>query len=163
MKNLLTKLSNLIKRAVITLTNADDKVISYNQVKYLGKSAIVENVYPYGLSANAPVGGISLLFVVGNNEGNLAAIPYCQSERLKNKNPGEVTVGSPLTGSYIKFLADGDIVIHSVKNVTIECATLNVTGKTNLGSGGAAIARVGDTVDLGSGLILTGSTNNTSN
>lgn len=113
MKNIQAKLSNLIKRGAITLTNADNKSVSYGQVKYLGKTALVENVYPYGLNAHAPVGGISLLFSVGDNEGNLASIPYCQSERFKNLKPGEVVIGSPATGSYIKFSQSNEIIAQA--------------------------------------------------
>lgn len=124
MRNLLAKLSNIIKRAAITLTNADDKVISYSQVKYLNNTALAENIYPYGMNANAPAGTISVLFTVGNNEGNLAAIPYCQSERFKNLKSGEVVVGSPSTGSYIKFDQGKTISINSESEINLSSSSI---------------------------------------
>lgn len=120
MHNLLTKISNLVKRAVITLTNDDSKNISHCQATYLDKVSPIETIYPYGFGANAPVGNIVLLFNIGANEANLAGIPYSQKDRFKNLKSGEVVVGSPKTGSYIKFLENGDIEILSKEDLKID-------------------------------------------
>jgi phage gp45-like len=126
MKYLLTKISNVVKRALITLINNDSKSIAHCQAKYLDKVANIETIYPYGLSANAPVGNIVLLFNVGSNEANLAGIPYSQKDRFKNLKSGEVIVGSPKSGSYIKFLENGDIEIESKNNLTINAKKVNI-------------------------------------
>jgi phage gp45-like len=119
MRHLINKISNIIKRAVITLVNDDSKNIAHCQVSYNDKPATIETIYPYGMSANAPVGNIVLLFNVGSNEANLAGIPYSQQDRFKSLKSGESIFGNPISGCYIKFLENGDIELLSKKNVKI--------------------------------------------
>lgn len=130
---LLTKISNVVKRSVITLNNDDEKNISYCQISYLNKDAHMEQIYPYGFSAQAPAGNIVLFFSVNGNEANLAGIPYSQQTRFKNLKSGEVIVGSPASGSYVKFSSNGDIEILSKQKITINAeADVDVTTKGNI-------------------------------
>jgi len=197
MKHLANKITNYVKRVLITAVGKDDKPISHCQVTYLSKIAAAECIYPYGMSAVAPVDNIGLAFTVCGNEANLAVMPYSQQDRFKNLKSGEVTFGSPVSGSYIKFLENGDIeitckgklIVSTVTDIDMTAQTFNVTapamnftsgsfsfgfstsgifngnGTFNFGTGGAAIARLGDevVVDGKTGLITTGSIHNTSN
>ena len=211
MHKLQNKISSITKRAMITSPGDDDKDIAYCQVTYLGKVTNIETIYPYGMSAKAPANNIVMLSNVGSNEANLVGTPYSQQGRFKSLQVGEVVVGNPVTGSYVKFLANGDIQIESkgklivnaakdmtvnvvnelditAKDIKINSETFALTsqtmqftsgsfsfgfdtsgvfqgnGKFNFGTGGLAIARVGDQVIVGgvTGAITTGSTNNTS-
>jgi hypothetical protein len=112
-----SKLTNMIKRSYITLPDKDDKDYSTAQVGYFGRTSYIQTIYPYGMSANAPANTLDLQFNIMGQEENLAAIPYCAKERFRGLKIGEVIFGSPVTKSYIKFLEDKSIYIHSLKDV----------------------------------------------
>lgn len=130
MNNILTKISSMLKKAIITLTNDDSKDISYTQVSYLEKTTNIENIYPYGFSASAPVGNIVLVGTVGSNEANLVGIPYSQKNRFKNLKSGEVVIGNPITGSNIKFSENKDINLYSLGNFIVDI-TNNLSLQSN--------------------------------
>ena len=135
-----SKVSNLIKRAVVTLTNKDSGQFAATQVKWMrDKVAITEVVHPYGLSSNAPVNSLALMFNVMGQEENRAAIVYDPKNRFKNLKEGEVALGNFVTRSVIKFLENGDIEITGIadQNVTLT-GDMNVTvgGDVNLESTG---------------------------
>lgn len=146
MRSILNKIQNLIKRGVVSLTNNDSAAISYAQIKFLNKAANVEYLFPYGINANPPTGTMVGHFAFGANEGNLGGVPYTRQERFKNLKAGEVVVGSPKSGSYIKFLENGDIEINSkgkvivnavsditattTGNINANCNTYNLVGQT---------------------------------
>ncbi len=133
MNNLFTKISNVVKRGIITLGNNDSKPVAHCQISYLGKTSNMEQIFPYGFSAQAPVGNIALFFAVGGNEANLAGIPYSQQDRFKGLKSGEVIVGSPASGSYVKFLANGDIEILSKQKITVNTISdIDVIAKGNI-------------------------------
>jgi hypothetical protein len=131
------RVSNLIKTAYCTLPDNDQGDYSSAQVSYYGKVAYTQTIYPYGLQANAPTNTLYKLINNMGQEENTCAIPYCAKERFKGLQAGEVVIGSPLTGSYVKFLADGSIKILS-KNKLNESITndaiINIGGKTTLNS-----------------------------
>lgn len=189
MNFLLQKLVNMIKRGLVTLPGSDADPYCRTQVSYMGKTKNIEVVFPYGLAANLPENALVLLFNVQGQEENMAGIGNTPTQRFKNLAPGEVVVGSPRFGNYVKFGASGVIEIASTGalNVTVPgSANLTVAGETklmgtgkitidgsgevlikgasaiNLGEGGAAVARVGDSVQVDPGThvgtILTGST-----
>jgi hypothetical protein len=122
-----TKLSNLIKKAYVALTSKDDKDYSTAQINYYGKTTYIQTLYPYGFSANAPLNTLILLMNVMGQEENLIGIPYCAKERFKNLKSGEVVIGSPISGSYLKFKSDGDIEIICKKDLKI-----TVTNESNI-------------------------------
>jgi phage gp45-like len=133
MNNIYTKISSIVKRAFITLGNDDSKTVSHCHATYLDKISPLEAIYPYGFSANAPIGGMVLVFTVGGSEANLAGIPYSQQERFKGLKSGEVVIGSPTSGSYIKFLANGDIEILSKQKITVNTTSdIDVNAKGNI-------------------------------
>lgn len=210
MRMIKTLISNIVKRAYVSLSKTDDADIPVVQVSYLGKTGDSEMLSPYGLSVRLPRDIQVLLFAIQAQENNRLCMGYSQTDRFKNLEEGEVVIGNPLTKSFVKFDKDGNIDIESKAKIVINSTsdveitnsgklTVNSTGnviistnadvalnctnidivasgdvslkatgsvdvdapQVNLGTGGAAIARVGDDVDLGTGKILTGG-NNTS-
>lgn len=210
MRTLKTLISNIVKRALVSLSKTDDADIPVVQVSYLGKTGDSEVLSPYGISVRLPKDIQVLLFAVQSQENNRLCIGYSQTDRFKNLEEGEVVIGNPLTKSFVKFDKDGNIDIESKAKIVINSAsdveitnsgklTVNSTGnvivatngdvaltgtdidivangdvslkatgvvdvvspQVNLGTSGAAIARVGDDVNLTTGKIITGG-NNTS-
>ncbi len=181
MMSLLTKIINLCKRGFVSNSLQDDKDSSIAQITYFGKTGISEIVSPYGLSSRLPVGTQTLTFSVQGQENNRASIGYSQEDRFKNLLEGEVVVGNPKTGASVKFSIDGSIIINpsptgsliinSNGDLSISAngdIKLKATGevdvdatRVNLGTGGPAIARVGDSVLVGTstGTITSGGSN----
>lgn len=112
------KILNMVRKAYISLTNDDSADYSTIQVTYQGKQNNAQPIYPYGLNANAPEQTLIMLYRIGSEE-NLFGIPYACKERFRNLKKGEVTIGSPKTGSYIKFLENGDIEMYTTSNINI--------------------------------------------
>lgn len=163
-KMILTKTQNLVKRGYVSLLDQDDKNVPHNQVSYLGKTGISERISPYGLYANLPKDTQVLLFSVCGDEANLAHIGYSQDKRFKNLKNGEVLVGNPQTQSYVKFDADGNIEVEAKGKLIInvsgdaEIKANNVkidAAKVDLGVGGKAIARQGDSITTGGTIVAT--------
>lgn len=166
LKKVISQFQNLVRRAHVTLAGKDDKQFSTSQVSAMDRVMNIETVYPYGMSANAPVDTLVLIFNVQGDEGNVAGIPYSSLGRFKDLKPGEVIFGNPGTDSFVKFLADGGIEINAKGIVTVKAAgqvvfdapvvcnqgfNANGTSVMNLGTGGAAIARAGDPVKVNVG------------
>ncbi len=187
-----------IKRAVLSLVSKDDGEFSVGQANYNGKTGDTELVWPYGFFANPPLGASILMFNVQGQEENRAGIASFPQMRFKNLKEGEVGIANFMTGSVMKFLADGSIEVTATNgmnitvtpdlnivvagNVNIAVAggvslsagadvsidgtgqTVNLYGSYNLGGpGGAAIARVGDSVSCAAGIgtIISGSSAHT--
>lgn len=98
------------------------------RVKGLGKESTVYVVYPYGLTANAPEGALCLSWQVEGQESNRVSIADFPQSRPKNLEPGEVVVSNYLTGSEVRFKANGDIdiTVNSDVNV-IASGNANIT------------------------------------
>lgn len=150
-------LRNLIKRGYISneIINNTAPYLS-TQITYFDKTTNAEMIFPYGLQAIPPKNTIGLLVNILGYEDNLGFIPYTQNERFKILvAEGEIIVGSPKTGSYVYFKANGDIDIESKNKINInvngdvELKAANVkidAGKTDLGIGGKKIALDGDPI-----------------
>lgn len=123
-------LNNIIRRAYVTLTNADDKNCAHTQVSSMDKIMDIEAIYPYGLFAQAPLNSLALIFSIQNNEENIAGICYAATDRFKNLKPGEVLLGNVSTGTYIKMDKEGNIEIVSKNdiNATID-GNVNLTAQ----------------------------------
>lgn len=122
------------------------------RVRGLNKDSTVYVVYPYGLTANAPIGALSVSWQVGGQESDRVAITDCPQTRPKDLLPGEVVVSNHLTKSEVRFRENGDIDITSTAKVNIMAATdVNITA-------------VGDMTLSATNIITTGFlTNNGSN
>lgn len=159
-----------IKKAHITMHSSDTSNYTCSQVSYYGKVTAVQTAFPYGFSASPPKGELALIVNIAGQEENQIAFPYSTKNRNKGLKLGEVAIGNPTTGAYIKFLADGSIEIVSKKDIIVNCANGNTTitatntyikGHTELGDSGEQIARKGDSVlvDGKTGTITGGGTN----
>ena len=137
-------LINLIKRAVSTSTANDSSVTQLTQIKYYDKVSQSEIIHDYGFSSSAPRGSVVYCFSCGGNEQNLIGIANHVLSRFKNLSEGEVVIGNQLTGTYIKFDKNGDIIIGG-GNVIIE-QNLLVKGDItdNSGSNSATLKTLRD-------------------
>ena len=152
----MTKLFNLIKNAIISLSGKDSADFPTAQVDYLGKTKEIELVFPYGLAANPKEKCFTLLFSVNGQEDNILGIAHNPTNRFKNLTPGEVVVGNSYVNTKIYFKADGTIEIFTDKTLNINANNIN------LGSSGKAIARKDDEV-VGQVIIPSGSSAGTYN
>lgn len=168
--------TNMLKRGVVTLVNADSGKRSTAQVTSMGTTSTIETIYPYGIYAVAPQGSDVAIFNVLGGEENKVGIPYDVAIRFKNLKAGEVIVGNPVTQSYTKFSSDGSVEVISDKDFIMTVKgkiTINVEGDASItsqgnvdliasgdvnlgGTGGAGVARIGDAVT--GGVITGGST-----
>ncbi len=93
------------------------------RVKGLNKESTVYVIYPYGLTANVPKGALCISWQIGGQESDRAAIADFPQKRPKDLAPGEVVVSNYLTGSEVRFKANGDIDINANSNVNITAST----------------------------------------
>lgn len=129
------------------------------RVKGLGKESTVYVVYPYGLTANAPVGALCVSWQVSGEESNRVAIADDPQNRPKDLKPGEVVVSNHLTGSEVRFSENGDISITTSTDANISAANVNVTT-----AGDVNITAAGDMALEATNIEITGSlTNNGTN
>jgi hypothetical protein len=120
---------NMIKRAVVSLPGDDSGNVANTQVTYLGRTAQVEVIYPYGTAGKAPKDSSSIMLNIQAQEENRVIIEYRPTDRFKNLKPGEYVVGNQLTGAFVKFSENGDIEIDAGSaNVNLTAANLNITG-----------------------------------
>ncbi len=103
------------------------------RVRGLNKDSTVYVVYPYGITANAPLGSLCVSWQIGGQESDRFAITDFPQIRPKDLKPGEVVVSNYLTKSEVRFKANGDIEITSAAKVNVIAATdLNLTAIENL-------------------------------
>jgi phage gp45-like len=143
---MIRQLKNLIRFARVSLTNDDTATYANTQVSGLGKTTDgVTTIYPYGLFANAPVNTFCVTLQPYGQEEALVVIPFSPQDkqgaslRFKNLKEGEVALGNVLTGSVIKFLADGSIAIDGQQNVKVTVTgdvDISATGNINISSEG---------------------------
>ena len=101
----------------------DNRPFRKARVKGLGKETTVYVIYPYGLTANAPEGALCVSWPVSGQESDRAAIADFPQLRPKDLEPGEVALSNYLTGSEVRFKANGDINITSASDVNITATT----------------------------------------
>lgn len=138
---MISKLVNMVKRAFVTTSLADDQVFPIIQISYHEKIANVEHMTPYGVYSNPPANALAIVLSIGGQEENRVAFANTPNSRFKNLKEGEVLVGNPLTGSYVKFDEDGNITELSKNNKTIqvdEDFNITVNGNTTINSTGNA-------------------------
>lgn len=154
---MLSKLARLIRWGRITKAGADDQQFPVQQVEYMGKVADTFMVFAYGHHANVTADALALMLSVQGNPDNRAAIAGTPKNRPKLAS-GEVAYYHPPTGSFIIWREGGTLDIETGGEGG---KPVNVNGsQVNLGEGGAAIARVGDSVQV---TITTGSSAGTYN
>jgi phage gp45-like len=180
-------IKSILKRGKTTLPGNDANLQTV-QVQYLNKVTVADIVNPCGFAHNPLAGQLVILLNMQGVEDNMACIVTDQLTRTQKLSPGETILYNTMTQSFIYLKNDGSIEL-SAPLVTINAAVTNVngtlningslnavdgavitgdlsvSGQTSLGAGGAAIARVGDSVLVGAstGTITSGSSNNTAN
>lgn len=171
----MTSLSRLIRWASVRLAGKDTGALPTQQVAYLGKASDCVMVFPYGMHANVDGNALALMFAVGGDDDNKAAIPT-SGNRREVLAPGEVMVYSPLTRSSVIFRAGGgiDVTAHGDLTATVGGAitaiassatvrapiiqfigNMTITGNLFV-SGGASVGGLSST-GLAGGTSLTGS------
>jgi len=122
--------------AKITRKGAEDKTYPVQQATYLGRVSDLFVLFPFGMHANLPESQLGLIMdIEGRIFMGTSAVGRITVEE------GEVVFYHPSTKSKLHFKDNGDI--------DIEATTVNIDASTtNIGVGGAAIARVGDSVQV---------------
>jgi phage baseplate assembly protein V len=137
----------------------------------VGRSKIIDNVphvEQFGSASYPPLNSEVVMVRLGGNRGLGVAIGVNhQPSRLRNLAPGDKAIYD-VRGAYVWLGATGPVinaagfpvVIENAASITITSAgpvTVNAPQVNLGGTGGAAVARVGDNVDLGTGKIISGS------
>jgi len=147
MAYLRAKVLNLAKLAVTTGVESsnNDSQFPVFQVEYMGKTADVALIFPYGQFASLPKGQLLVVQSIGAEESNRVALGSGDPSDRPEIDEGEVIYFHPQTGATIHFKNSGEIEIKSTKGQDINIVG---DGQINLGVGGPAIARLGDTVSV---------------
>jgi len=142
---MLSELRNMIRRAVITLGGSDDKDFPVQQVTYLGKTADIEIITPYGMHANLPADNETFvtMWTVAGQEDYRVGMGYTPKRRPKNLPEGEVVFYHPLTQSRVQFKNNGDIEIESTGDNGSAIVTVKKDLTITIG-GDASITVAGD-------------------
>jgi len=81
------------------------------------------SAFPYGYHAVAPDETYCIILSPNANAEERVHMPMSMLERPSGGAPGDVFVFHPLTGSSIKFDAEGNITINAVAKVTVVSPT----------------------------------------
>lgn len=149
-----------VKRAQIKNPGKDTGRHHTVEVDYLGKSATVDLLSPYGLYSTPLNSSLMAVFNVMGHEENRIGIAHDPDVRFRNLGPGEVVVGSPSSRNYVFFRADGTVSIKSPKDFSVNVAengvitvegnvTINVQGDTKVISQGNVDIQTDGNVNLG--------------
>lgn len=133
------RITNLIKRCVLTKTTKDNTQYQIVQCQYLGHIADIESASLYGLSSNPPLDSTGIMFNLQANEENRAAFFNLPQKRFKDLKPWEVQVGNYLTRSSVKFSEDKSITINSLGEIIVTSAdnlTITTTGDIEITASG---------------------------
>lgn len=134
-KELYSRLQNLVKFGRVTLSNLDTGNIPRAQVVYNEKTKDVMLITPYGFHCIPPKDSLTVQFNVKADEEKQVAIATKPDIRPKLTAEGECVYGNFVIGSIVKFKADGTIEITCKKNEVVTIlgdATVNVSGTCNL-------------------------------
>lgn len=127
---------NLLRWARIVSPGTDDKQFATQQMEYRGKIADGLIVFPYGLHGNVPADALALMFAVGGDPENRAAIAWTPKDRPQLAG-GEVAFYHPPTDGWIIWRESGDLEIitgnNGGGNVSITCKNATVTASENVG------------------------------
>jgi len=125
-------IKSLIKRCQLSSAQDDSKNFLTSQITYMGMVGKTEIYYPYGLKSSAPIGEPGISFSILSQEDNKITMPYSFNalSKLPSVQPGEVIIGSPKTGAYIKFSENGEITVSGKITFLSEVtANIKVTTK----------------------------------
>ena len=141
MKTLFSLVRKTVRRALVVEGGSDDKDYPIQKISYMGKTANVEFIFPYGMSANLSNNSLPILLSILGNSENKVAFGGDIVNRIKNLEQNEVVFYHPITKSKVYFKNNGDIDIESVSaninvstsgNANIEATNINLTGDVNI-------------------------------
>ena len=119
-------LAKLLRWARITRAAEPGQQFSLQQVEYMGKTAEMFAVYPFGFSANASEGSGALMFAVGGDSANRAGVTF-DSSRHPALADGEVAFYHPATGNSLIWNQAGDLIADNGSGgFTLSGGTLTV-------------------------------------
>ena len=125
--------SNVTKWARVSEPMVETADWPYQTVEYLGSGPAPSIPWtPYGLHSSPPPGTTCLLVCLQGDEGARVHMAGSPNKRPVVIAEGEVVIYHPKSGSYMRFLDDGNITIKA-PTVTVE-GNLTVTGNTALGA-----------------------------
>ncbi len=109
------KFFNFIKFGVISNPQVDPKLVNdpRAQIKYNGNAANIYVQWPYGMEGRLPIDTVILSLSVLGHEENKTGIGYTPNDPKEPFQPGEVAFGNPVSRTFIKVLANGDILIEN--------------------------------------------------
>lgn len=145
--NILRTIKSLIKRATVSLSQPDTGDYPITQVSYLGKTAEIEVLWPYGMNGRLPKDAQVLCFNVEGMEENKAGIGNTPTTRDKVENEGETSFGNPLAGTFLRFKSDKTIELTNGTGLI----TMNPNGDVNIN--GAIISATGEITNA-AGVVL---------
>ena len=142
----------------ISQASDDSGAVQTAQITYHEQVKDCAILLPYGYACVAPKNTLCVTLNLNGDEANQFSIPanlVGGRARLTGLKEGEVAIVNILTGSNVILKADGSAEINA--------SPINLNWQVNLGGGGPAIARVGDSVLVGvsTGTITGGSFNHT--
>ena len=126
-----------IKLSKITKAGADDEKLPKQQMEYMGKVADGIMIFPYGMHANIPAEVLALMFAVGGDPDNRAAIGFMDPGKSRpTLADGEVAFYHPGTDAFIIWRATGDLEIKTgtggTKDINITAGAINITADVNI-------------------------------
>lgn len=132
MSDFSAKLKGLVKLGSATKARGSTGTVPIQSFTHQGKTGDTMNAYPYGFDANAPAEALSVMLAIEGNAENRVSLPMAPFEWAADLASGEVRIFHPLTGSQIRFQADGSVLIDAPE-VTFT-GNVTVQGTTTLGS-----------------------------
>lgn len=127
---MITKLQNLIKRAIQTLVPDDSGIRQIVQVKFLGQTKKVKAVSPYGVFGAPPLNSDWIILSARGNADDLYGIGNDYKNRIKDLKAGELVLMNTITQDFIHFKEDGTVKHKASTAVEIEAPIVNIISPT---------------------------------
>jgi len=138
MRGLFEKIKNMVRFGRVSNPGSDSGDFPQSQTEYMKKVKDVVYIYPYGMSANAPLDELAIVINVGH-EDNAVAISASGKSRPKNLKPGEAVFGNFSKGNIAKFDASGNITITALSNVTVNAPSGAIVNGDTTVNGNATV------------------------
>lgn len=119
------KLSNMIRYAYLISRETDDQQNQVAQIGFLGRKVQCRLIVPYGFTNGAPRGSELVVYSIGAQANNLAAMATYPQNRRKSLKEWEVSVGNQNKDSEVFYDEDGNISILA-PNGDIDIRTNNI-------------------------------------
>lgn len=128
-------LRNLIRWARIVEAGKNGLNYFVQKLEYRGKVAEGVIVFPYGMHGNIPANSLAVMFAIGGDPDNRAAIGFDHKNR-PDLESGEVAFYHPGTMAWLIWRASGDLDITTGNegsgNINIICKNANVQAEESV-------------------------------